>query len=89
MLAIFLQVSLFLRQLHPLVRPLAHLLRNVLQTGPEPSSDGRPCLLDMAQELGMILKPVLEPVILAFETDQHAGGSSVAGDQNLPVGREL
>ena len=69
-------------------RPLAHLPGEILQASSTPSSECRARFLDLAQELRMILKPVLEPVILGFETDQHAGGPAVTGDQNLAIGRE-
>ena len=33
----------------------------------------------------MMLKPVLKPVFVGFETDQHAGRSAVSGDHDLPI----
>jgi len=37
----------------------------------------------------MILQPVLEPVILGLEPDQHARRPAVASDQDLPLGSKL
>ena len=71
------------RQLHPLVRPPAHLPRQILQASSKPGSDCCPRLLDPAQELRVVLEPVLEPVILGFETDQNTRRTPMTGDQNL------
>src|SRR5213593_3926777 len=35
------------------------------------------------QELRMVLQPIVEPVVLAFEADQHARRLPVSGDENL------
>src|SRR5216117_2628396 len=58
--------------------------RKVLQARSETRSDCCPCLRDSAEELGMVLQPVLEPVLLALEPDQDARRPSVASDQDLP-----
>jgi hypothetical protein len=31
----------------------------------------------------MMLQAIVEPIVLGFETDQHAGRLTMAGDQNL------
>ncbi len=31
----------------------------------------------------MVLQPIVEPVVLALEADQHASWLPVSGDQNL------
>jgi hypothetical protein len=37
----------------------------------------------------MILEPVLEPVILRLESDQHARRPAMASDQDLPFRSKL
>lgn len=68
---------------------LALLPRDVLQTRSETSPDRCACLPNPAQKLGMILQPVLEPVILSLEADQHARRPPVASDQDLLLRCEL
>ena len=35
------------------------------------------------QELGMVLQPIVEPVVLALEADQHASRLPVSGDEDF------
>lgn len=72
------------RQLHPLVRPPSSA-RNVLKTRARPGPKRLPGLLDAPEELGMVLKPVLEPVLLRLEPDQDPCRAAMPRDQDLLI----
>jgi hypothetical protein len=55
------------------------ILESNTTTAPQRFSGRR----DSPQELGMVLQPIVEPVVLALEADQHASRLPVSGDENL------
>jgi len=70
------------RQLQPLVMPFV-LPRNILQPYALTSSNGSASVLNSAEELGMVLQSILEPVFFRLEADQHSCWTPVPGDDNL------
>jgi hypothetical protein len=65
------------------VSPAVQLRRQILEsdTATAPESFSRLC--DSPQELGMVLQPIIEPVVVAFEADQHASWLPVARDEDF------
>ena len=59
------------------------LRRQILEwdTAPTPKTFARLCY--SPQKLRMVLQSVIEPVLLVFEADQHAGRLPMPCDQNL------
>ncbi len=67
-------------ELLQLDRPLRRqILESNTATAPETLSR----LCDSAQELGMVLQAIVEPVVLAFEADQHPRRLPVSRDEDL------
>jgi hypothetical protein len=46
------------------------------------------CISNTTQEFGMMLEPVIEPVFLGCESDQHARGATVPRDHDFSLGRQ-
>src|SRR5690348_5628411 len=46
-------------------------------------ADAGPRFLDAPQETWVVFEPVVEPVVLGFEADQHAGRLTVTRDDDL------
>lgn len=57
--------------------------RQILEsdTAPAPQTVAR--VGDVAQELGMVLQSIVEPVVFGFEADQHASRFPMPCDQNV------
>ena len=45
-------------------------------------------MLNATQELGMMLEPVLEPILVGFKPDEYSGGTTMPRNQDLSVSRE-
>ena len=58
-------------------------MRNVLESRARAGPKGLPGLLDAPEELGMVLEPVLEPVLLRLKPDQDPGRPAMPCDQDL------
>jgi hypothetical protein len=61
-------------------RPLG---RQILEANTAPTSEPFPRLCYAPQELGMMLQSIVEPVVLALESDKHSSRFAMAGDDNL------
>jgi hypothetical protein len=61
-------------------RPLG---RQILKSDTSPTSESLPRLGDAPQELGMMLQSIVEPVVLALESDKHSGWLAMPGDENF------
>ena len=58
-------------------------LRQILEPNAVPAPNCVPRLGDSANEFRMMLQAIVEPVLLALETDEHARRPAVAGDENF------
>jgi len=59
------------------------LRRQVLESDTVPAPERLSRRGYSPQELGMVLQPVVEPVVLAFEADQHASRLPVPSDEDV------
>ena len=64
-------------------------VRDVLDACPMPRSNRSPGGLDAPQELWMVLKPVLEPVVLRLEADENPSRLAMPRDQDLLIRSQL
>jgi len=56
---------------------------DVFQPDPTPCTEAIARLFDPAQEPWIVLKAVVEPVLLGFETNQHSRWLAMARDDDL------
>jgi hypothetical protein len=55
----------------------------ILESDATPTPEIFTGLGDPPQKLGMVLQSIVEPVVFAFEADQHTSGLTVPRDENL------
>ena len=55
----------------------------VIQAHTAPGTQAVTCLFDPSQEAGIVFQPIIEPIILRFESDQHASRFAMACDNDL------
>ena len=61
-------------------RPLG---RQILESDTAPAPEPLARLYYSPQKLGMVLQPIVEPVLLAFEANQHAGRFTMPCDEDF------
>ena len=59
------------------------LRRQILESDTATALEGFSRLRYPPQELGMVFQPIVEPVVLAFEADQHASWLPVPRDEDF------